>query len=155
MPIALLAFICFSHLLATGGPWQRPWPGQSNLHTGLYKMHFHYKGSNVECPFKVICTFQYYKNYIIWLLYLLTCVRAIQNSAYGVVLDSFYTHEIGLDFSTHHFLNHWITSIFPNKSTRFIWVFIALVLDNFENALPYFRNSTKRCTRALLFWSYN
>ena len=35
----------------------------------------------------------------------------VNNIQYGVVLDYFYTHEIGLDFSTHHFSSHWITTI--------------------------------------------
>ena len=30
---------------------------------------------------------------------LLTCVKTIHNSAYGVVFDCFYTCEISLDFS--------------------------------------------------------
>ena len=34
---------------------------------------------------------------------LLTCVKTIQNSAYSVILDSFYTREFGVDFSIHHF----------------------------------------------------
>ena len=34
---------------------------------------------------------------------LLTCVKTIQNSAYGIILDCFYTREIGLDLSIHHF----------------------------------------------------
>ena len=41
-------------------------------------------------------------------------VKAIQNSAYGVVLDCFNMCEIGLDFSIQHFWCHWITSIFRN-----------------------------------------
>ena len=42
---------------------------------------------------------------------LLTCVKAIQNFAYGVVLDCFYTHEIGLDFSLHHFLSNFVPKL--------------------------------------------
>ena len=37
--------------------------------------------------------------------------KAIQNSAYGVLLDCFYMLEVGLDFSIHHFLSHWITTL--------------------------------------------
>ena len=33
---------------------------------------------------------------------LLTCVKTIQNSVYGVVLYCFYMHEISLDFSMQH-----------------------------------------------------
>ena len=42
---------------------------------------------------------------------LLTCAKTIQNSTWGVVLDCFYTREIRLDFSNHHFWSHWITKI--------------------------------------------
>ena len=33
----------------------------------------------------------------------LTCVKTIQNSAYGIVLDCFYMREIGLDFQSNIF----------------------------------------------------
>ena len=42
---------------------------------------------------------------------LLTCVKTIQNLAYGVVLDCFHICVIGLDFSNHHFWIHWITTM--------------------------------------------
>ena len=47
---------------------------------------------------------------------LLICVKTIQNSAYGIVLDCFHTREIGLDFSSHHFWSHWITTILHKES---------------------------------------
>ena len=37
--------------------------------------------------------------------------KAIQNSAYSLVLDCFYLSEIGFDFSIQHFLGHWITTL--------------------------------------------
>ena len=47
---------------------------------------------------------------------LLTCVKTIQNSTYGVTLVCFYTCEISVYFSIHHFWSHWITTILHSKS---------------------------------------
>ena len=42
---------------------------------------------------------------------LLTCVKTIQTSTYGIVLDCFDTFEIGLDFTIRQVSSHWITTI--------------------------------------------
>ena len=41
----------------------------------------------------------------------LTRVKTIQYDSMSRVLGCFYTLEIGLDFSIHHFSSHWITTI--------------------------------------------
>ena len=70
---------------------------------------------------------------------LLTCVKTIQNSAYGVVLYCFYMREIGLDFSIQHYWSHYITTIFvgmriagPNRRGFGVWT-------NIKGKLIYYR----------------
>ena len=51
-----------------------------------------------------------------------TCVKAIQKLSYCIVLDCFYTREISLDFSIHHFGSHWITTIWVSQFYRKIFL---------------------------------
>ena len=63
---------------------------------------------------------------------LLTCVKTIQNFTYSVVLDCFYTREIGLDFST-----HYLKSLdYHNREYEFLY---HTPCDQLDNCFEYSR----------------
>ena len=65
----------------------------------------------------------------------LTCVKTIQNSACGLVLDWFNTREISLDFSIQHFSSHWITTFQYGTILWQLWYIFLCIGANLPNCV--------------------